>query len=160
MNIFVLDLNPIKAARYHNDRHCVKMILETTQLLSSALPYLEKGRTGPYKTTHLNHPCSLWTRRCRGNYHWLWKLGIALCDEYTHRYERIHKCQSYLGDLILSKPLSRRLTPFAQAMPEQYRDIDVIKAYRAYYLGEKRSLAKWTKRQIPSWWTEAYKKSE
>ena len=152
MNIFVLDLNPVKAAQYHNDRHCVKMILETTQLLSTALPYFEKERSGPYKATHLNHPCSVWTRTCKGNYQWLWSLGIALCKEYTHRYGKTHKCESYLEDLRLAKPIPKRMTPFAQAMPEHYRNTNVIKAYRAYYRGEKWHLAKWTNRAIPRWW--------
>ena len=152
MNIFVLDLNPIKAVKYHNDRHCVKMILETTQLLSTALPYLDQGRVGPYKSTHINHPCSVWTRTCRGNYHWLWKLGIALCEEYTFRYGKIHKCEAYLRDLRLSKSNPRKMTPFAQAMPEEYRNSNAVKAYRAYYRGEKRHLAKWTNREMPYWW--------
>ena len=152
MNIFVLDSNPIKAARYHNDRHCVKMILESTQLLSTALPYLEKRRTGPYKPTHINHPCSVWTRTCKGNYLWLWKLCVALCGEYTHRYGRVHKCEAYLEDLRLSKPAPQRMTPFAQAMPEQYRHSNAVRAYRAYYRGEKRHLAKWTSRKTPCWW--------
>jgi len=152
MNIFVLDLNPIKAVKYHNDRHCVKMILETTQLLSTALPYLDQGRVGPYKSTHINHPCSVWTRTCKGNYHWLWKLGIALCEEYTYRYGRIHKCESYLKDLRLSKPIPKKMTQFAQAMPERYKNSNAVAAYRAYYMGEKRHLAKWTKRENPYWW--------
>ncbi len=29
MNIFVLDENPVKCAEFHNDKHCVKMIIET-----------------------------------------------------------------------------------------------------------------------------------
>ncbi|HUB67695.1 MAG TPA: pyrimidine dimer DNA glycosylase/endonuclease V [Candidatus Methylacidiphilales bacterium] len=152
MNIFVLDLNPVKAAQYHNDRHCVKMIVETTQLLSTSLPYLEQGRVGPYKATHLNHPCSIWTRSCKGNYQWLWKLGIALCEEYTHRYGRVHGCKPYLVDLKLSKPIPRRMTPFAQAMPERYRHQLAVTAYRAYYMAEKRHIATWTNREIPYWW--------
>ena len=152
MNIFVLDLNPAKAAQYHNDRHCVKMIVETTQLLSTSIPYLEPGRAGPYKPTHFNHPCAIWTRAGKGNYHWLWKLGLALCKEYTRRYGKIHKCEPYLKALKLSKPISREMTPFAQAMPEPYRHRNVIKAYRAYYVGDKRHLAKWTNRPPPPWW--------
>jgi hypothetical protein len=152
MNIFILDLDPIQAAQYHNDRHCVKMILETTQLLSAAVPYLEEGMIGPYKATHLNHPCSIWARTCKGNYNWLWKLGMALSREYTHRYGRAHKCESYLQALRLSKSTSRKMTPFAQVMPEQYRNPDVVTAYRAYYLREKRDLAQWTNRETPPWW--------
>ena len=36
MNIFVLDLDPKKAARAHGDKHVVKMILEACQLLYTA----------------------------------------------------------------------------------------------------------------------------
>lgn len=35
MNIFVLDYNPKFAAEYHCDKHVVKMILESAQILSS-----------------------------------------------------------------------------------------------------------------------------
>ena len=36
MNIFVLDRDPIQAAKYMCDKHVVKMILESCQLLSTA----------------------------------------------------------------------------------------------------------------------------
>lgn len=33
MNIFVLDLDPVKCAEYHCDKHVIKMTLETAQIL-------------------------------------------------------------------------------------------------------------------------------
>ena len=36
MNIFFLDTDPKRCAKMHNNRHCVKMILEYAQLLSTA----------------------------------------------------------------------------------------------------------------------------
>ena len=35
MNIFVLDTNPITAAQMQCDKHVVKMVLETAQILST-----------------------------------------------------------------------------------------------------------------------------
>jgi hypothetical protein len=37
MNIFVLDLDPRRCARYHCDFHVGKMITETAQILSTVL---------------------------------------------------------------------------------------------------------------------------
>ena len=65
MNIFVLDNDPFKAAEYQCDKHVVKMVLETAQLLCSA------HETAPYKRTHYNHPCAIWTRSSLSNYMWL-----------------------------------------------------------------------------------------
>lgn len=69
MNIFILDTNPKIAAQYHVDKHVVKMILETAQLLCSA--HWLNGSEAPYKLTHKNHPCAIWTRECVENYNWL-----------------------------------------------------------------------------------------
>ena len=44
-----------------------------------------------------------------------------------------------------------KMTNFVQAMPEQYKQTDPVEAYRKYYLGEKASFAKWTKRKAPDW---------
>lgn len=73
MNVFALDLSPKTAARYHCDAHVVKMILETTQMLSTA--HWMRGTRGPYRPTHANHPCSVWVRESTANYKWLHELG-------------------------------------------------------------------------------------
>jgi hypothetical protein len=152
MNIFVLDENPAVCAEYHCDKHVVKMVLETAQLLSNVAP----GALYMYKQTHLNHPCSKWARESYGNFVWLYELGIALASEYTFRYGKEHKS---LEVIRLAKTLvqvgdfnTQIRTPFAQAMPDQYRNYeDAVEAYRNYYRGEKKVFAKYTKRSIPSW---------
>ncbi|CAB4168111.1 hypothetical protein UFOVP1666_192 [uncultured Caudovirales phage] len=113
MNIFYLDKDVYKCAKMHVDKHCVKMILEYAQLLSTAHRLLDgrcdtqiaNGRkytswTFPdyrnellYKATHINHPSAVWVRESRANYKWLWKLLEALCSEYTYRYSKVHKVQ-------------------------------------------------------------------
>jgi len=155
MNIFVLDRDPLKAARHHMDKHCVKMILEHTQMLSTAIRiHSNDSVEGVYKTVHLNHPCTIWTRHSRSNFLWLCEMTQELFKEYTKRYQKIHKSYSIFqacrdnANCIPDGPL----TPFAQAMPDQYKDADAVKAYRAYYMGEKKAFAKWKLGNIPDWW--------
>lgn len=152
MNIFVLDYNPIKAARYQCDKHVVKMPLETAQLLCSVF---KKGEA-PYKRTHYNHPCSIWTRESRENFSWLIRHGLALCDEYTFRYGKIHKskeviiwCKDNMHKLVF---LTEKKTFFVQCFDEKYQIGNAVQSYREYYQKEKYKIAKWGKaRGKPKW---------
>lgn len=156
MNIFVLDRSPSKAATYACDKHVVKMILETAQLLCSAYPDAYKcGSCGevPYKKTHYNHPCSKWARASSDNYEWLLAHGDALCEEYTNRYGKHHKSGEVISYCDRHRPAlpDIGLTPFAQAMPDVYKSEDPVAAYRSYYKGEKSSFATW-KNGPPHWY--------
>ena len=152
MNIFVLDKNIEKCARYHCDQHVVKMILESVQMLCTALN--KKEIITPYKSTHQNHPCVLWVEQSFDNFSWLRNLAFALNNEYRFRFEKEvdHKSISVLNELSNHEYEKRGLTEFAQAMPEKYKvPGDAVRAYRQFYLGEKMAFAKWTKRSIPDW---------
>jgi hypothetical protein len=154
MNIFILDKDPEKAAKMQCDKHIVKMVLETAQILCTLFP----DGYAPYKRTHYNHPCSIWARKSFDNYRWLVIHGLSLCEEYTKRFKKVHKSQSIIQWCCERKqnylPEKSELTPFVQAMPEQYRNEDPVKAYRDYYLNEKKSFAKWDKgTPAPEWWT-------
>ncbi|WP_448383356.1 pyrimidine dimer DNA glycosylase/endonuclease V [Desulfosoma sp.] len=152
MNIFVLDLDPIKCARYHCDQHVVKMILESVQILCTA--FNKKGFDTPYKSTHTKHPCVLWAEESFDNVRWLMRLARALNREYKYRYR---KSQDHASIRVLDQLKSLRfaslgLTPFAQAMPEKYRvPEDPVTAYRRFYVGEKLRFATWTRRRKPPW---------
>jgi len=156
MNIFLLDLHPYYCAIMHVDKHVIKMILETCQLLCSAVHIC--GNYEPcYKLTHKNHPCSIWTRQSIENYKWLCQLGKALCSEYTYRYGKTHKCQQYIEDLEENPPdlPSIGFTKPAMAMPDEYKHQDPVLAYRKYYANDKKNLHSWKGkiqgRQIPVW---------
>jgi len=158
MNIFVLDTNPTLAAQYHCDKHVVKMCLETAQILCSVRHKLNDSDPIPYRLTHQNHPCVLWAGENWFNYDWLCQLGHALCAEYTHRYSKIHACKAVITDCsavigLFTLSLSDEITPFAQAMPEQYRGEDAVEAYRRYYREDKMRNIQcvWTKREKPFW---------
>lgn len=150
MNIFLLSLCPIEAARMQCDKHVVKMIVESAQMLSTIVG-------GQYKPTHRDHPCTVWAGKSVENFEWLVAHGLALCDEYTFRYGRRHKTQDVLEHISLLpdtyiKPLGKiGLTPFALAMPDEFKTEDPVESYRAYY-HSKASFAKWTRRKPPIWW--------
>ena len=147
MNIFYLDKCPNKAARLQYNKHVVKMILESAQMLCTAHHcYGDKYQVEnvPYKQAHLNHPSTVWTRRSKSTYMWLYDHMMALGDEYTKRYGKTHlsitKCKDFLaipprhiqGDDWCQPP---------QAMPDEYKDKCSIQAYWNYYIGEKHVVA-------------------
>lgn len=179
MNIFVLDNDPVKAAQFHCDKHVVKMILESAQLLSTAhrvldgTPCIRLSATGRkmqsfsmgtpdldstlYQATHINHPCAIWVRQSGANYQWLYELFNALCNEYTRRYKKTHLTELKLSALLWLEPTNIPVgprTPFAQAMPEQYQQSDAVEAYRNYYIHEKSDIAVWNYSTKPYWYTK------
>ena len=156
MNIFYLHHNPIICAEMHNDKHCVKMILETAQILSTVHHRYNTHVDTMYKPTHKNHPSTVWAGDDKCQYFWLYDLLCALCDEYTHRYGKIHKVErSGLLEALSIPPDSMPHAMFApppQCMPDECKvDGDTIDAYRKYYIDKKASFSKWTNRAIPDW---------
>lgn len=171
MNIFFLDPNPIIAARYMCDKHVVKMIVESAQLLSTAHRYIDgkaifNGKKYLYilepelenilyKETHINHPCSIWLRENDLHYHWLYEHFIALLSEYNYRYRKHHKTSSLIPYL---KKAPRNLATTAYfrdpplAMPDEYKISDnAVESYRNYYRRGKAHLLKYTRRDAPYW---------
>jgi two-component SAPR family response regulator len=159
MNIFVVENCPEKSARALPDKLIVKMPLESAQMLCTAHRELDgdeyADKVGLYKRAYWNHPCTVWARESWDNYQWLYKHFIALGDEYKHRYGREHASITKLKDALYFHPDNiedKGLTPLAQAMPDQYKDDDPIKAYRDYCINEKH-YAKWEKgTEKPEWW--------
>lgn len=159
MNIFVLDTNPQRAAHYHCDQHVVKMILESAQMLSTALRF--HGVDAPYQPTHVKHPCTLWTQETRSNWRWLKELAYYLNEEYQRRYKHTtpHKSWTVIESLDDSAIPAGPQTPFAQAMPDHYKHTDAVTAYRQFYCGDKAAFARWDYSEIPYWFTPLKKSS-
>ncbi|MCB1644445.1 MAG: hypothetical protein KDI36_03285 [Pseudomonadales bacterium] len=154
MNIFILDEDIDRCAQYHCDQHVSKMILESVQILCTALN--KRGFTTPYKSTHVKHPSVLWVEASYSNARWLQALTEALNAEYRWRYER-DKDHASIRVLHEIRPLvyeDKGLTPFPQAMPDEYKvPGDPVSAYRAFYMGEKAAFATWKKRAVPDWFS-------
>jgi hypothetical protein len=157
MNIFVLDLDPAKAAAAHCDKHVTKMCLEYAQLLCTTAHVLGGGNDRLYKKTHVNHPCSIWARSSTENMLWLGQLLLELGKQHMRRFGTTHKSvevgMNAMASLVCDDFARIQRTPFAQAMPDQYKNKNPVKAYRAYYLGEKRSIARWAHGATPKWWS-------
>lgn len=155
MNIFILDYDMETNVKYYTNKHIVKMITETAQLLSfvNRLNGLNEG----YKLskTHKNHPCTKWTGESLSNYRYLKELLNHLHNEYLHRYPKPKgiKHKAYEIALTLTEPSlkDKGLTPFVQCMPDRYKNECAVKAYRNYYLGEKQHIFQWKNRQRPYW---------
>ena len=173
MNIFVLDRNPITAANMQCDKHVVKMIIESAQMLSATVdvnykvhlrgdatkkPSEQLGLPG-YPPAHVKHPCTMWVMESLGNYKWLIKHMRALCREYTRRYGKTHSQERllmiYEGQLPNLFFDQDRLTQFVQAMPEKYKDKNPVKAYQNFYNMDKFHFAKWKTGNVPEWFTGA-----
>lgn len=145
MNIFVLDDDPRKAARMLNNKHVIKMSLESVQILCS----IHEPGTVPYRRTHYNHPCVKWAREYKDNYLWLMEHTEELFLEYTRRYKKVHK-SSFVFSSLPKLHLPKGFSDFALAMPEQYILDDTVSSYRNYYLNEKLKISKWmNEEQIP-----------
>jgi len=156
MNIFVLDTCPTIAAQMQVDKHVVKMPLECAQMLSTVHRQYGSDDVQLYKSTHKHHPCTLWAATSRANYAWLFDHFRALNDEYKYRYGNTHLSWLKLRDVLAEPPAQMRdddPTPFAQAMPDEYKHDDAVVAYRAYYINEKANLITYTKRDQPTWLT-------
>lgn len=152
MNIFYLDHDVTKCARYHVDRHVVKMIVESTQILCSAYYFTDEDEFSPYKLTHGNHPCCIWARTSLSNWLWLKSLALALCAEYTYRYGKVHKCEAIIRSLKTPSLCDYGFTEISCVMDEQYIiGDDAIENYRNYYRQGKRHLWSWKGRNPPEW---------
>lgn len=183
MNIFYLSDDPSECARWHVDRHVVKMIVEYAQLMSTAhrvldgkmtvvprinkkgkivkrkVYVLDKHDSLLYKATHMNHPSAIWVRQSRDNYETLYKLWIALIDEWRDRFghSKFHKCET-LKEALSTPPKNIPdigPTKLLLAMPDEYQiSNDPIECYRNFYSFGKAHLAKWKNRDVPQWYNQ------
>lgn len=180
MNIFILDTDPVKAAQLQCDKHVVKMVLESAQMLSTAHRILDgdltripskSGKTMVkawtlnddrehllYKAVHVGHPCTVWTTESSSNYLWHYKHFQALAEEFRYRYNKDHSSWTDLKDVLFHPPKNIKdpgLTPFKLAMgiaPECINESDPVGSYRAFYQTKQRRFSMdWTKREVPEW---------
>lgn len=127
MNIFATSDCPLTSAQYLDDKRVIKMILESAQLMCTAL--VSAGVQAPYRPTHVGHPCTRWTAATRENYRWLFEHFVSLCGEYEARYDKLHACEGYanfFAQEVWALPAGD-LTPFANCTP--YKELPVHDAY-------------------------------
>jgi hypothetical protein len=180
MNLFILDKDPVKAAQLQCDKHVVKMIVESGQMLSTAHRMLDgvetrrpskSGKTKSkywvhpneqmeselYRAVHMYHPCTVWTMESNNNYNWHYVHFIALCDEYKYRYSKEHATDTKLRNLLKTPPKNIHIgyltqQPLAMKSNPECMFEDVVKSYRAFYQTKQdRFKMIWTGRDTPEW---------
>jgi len=174
MNIFYLHDDPVKSAKLHCDKHVVKMVIEYAQLLSTAhrildgTEYQGKTKLGRnirrwkmqdsvkenvlYKASHIKHPSAIWVRENAIQYQYMYDMFVALCDEYTYRYGRVHMTDEKLRDVLNEIPNNITLGQWKvppQCMPDDVKCESVLNAYHKYYAVYKKDFARWTDRPVP-----------
>lgn len=152
MNIFVVNSNPIVAARSLPDRHVTKMIVESAQMLSIVfsehywnIGEVRKVDGTPFKTkrgTFKNHPCTKWVAENINHCEWLIFHAIGLCNEFNLRYGHSHGLHQSLNDVLelfssatKNKARWALVKQFARAMPDNLKydeNISDVQAYRLY----------------------------
>ena len=159
MNIFYLDKDPKLAAIYQYNKHVVKMILESAQMLCTAhhcYGSAEQKANVPYKQAHLNHPSTIWARQSKSTYMWLYDHMMALGTEYYVRYGKTHLTITKCKDFLATPPKHIQGDEWSQppqAMPNEYKHKDSIIAYWQYYINGKSHIAGKTEnkyRRIPA----------
>jgi hypothetical protein len=166
MNLFILSLIQREIAQYMMDKHVSKILLEAVQMLCSCKRVLDPEdeiNDQLYKLAHKNHPVTIWCRKSKANFLWTLDLIEELHIEWRFRYNhpetKFHK--SYLVAQILRDNIpsddkfeEQRLTPFALAMPVEFKSDDPIESYKNYYMsGPKQKIASWKKkREKPEWY--------
>ena len=151
MNIFYLSRSPVEAAKMQCDKHVVKMILETAQLLSTAHAELD-GASVAYKPTHKNHPSAVWVRSSSDHYRWTVAHLEALGSEYERRYQKIHKTISEHLEALREPPKASQDLGFTdppQCMPDEFKNVDATIAYMVYY---NHKADDWESRGMPMKW--------
>jgi len=154
MNIFYINIDPIKAAQELCDDHVRKMQIESAQMLSTA--HWETGGTAPYKRAHVNHPSTKWVRESIQHYEWVVDHGLEVCNEFTKRYGKHHKTQDVLEWLKINKPNipDNGFKEPPQCMPDEFKKENTIEAYKEYYIKDKVKIKKlnWNKlNNMPDW---------
>ena len=190
MNIFYLDKDPIEAAKQSCDKHVVKMIVESAQMLSTAHRmidgnlYTDKTKTGRkikrwkhpnpnmektlYKACHTGHPSTVWVMESAYNYHWLYRHMMALNTEFKMRYGHIldHKTVQLLEGVLMYPPKNISLNTIATDPPPAMPDYckipgDSVASYRKYYIFEKQRFATWkSPSTVPAWYIDGVKEAQ
>ena len=160
MNIFAIEGNNnkidwSKSAKSQDNYRVVKMILESTQMLCSALNILIGEQVTPYRTTHKNHPSTKWVRESSANFESLMEHTMSMLEEYTERFNRIHKCAAVVEQVIdLFDPShfpSHSPTPLPLCMPDEFKTEDVVTSYRKFYASKPKM--RYAKSKVPPWFS-------
>ena len=161
MNIFLpYEDNIVKSVQSLDDVRLNKQILETYQLLTSAI----KEKNGEKPNGWYNHPVYIFYK---DNIPFLRVYGAKCCSEYLIRFKKEHKLEKYffnnlkIYDFIYEVDYTAYYMEGSKGQPNYIRTTDNVSALFQQKLINKWNndkakgrTPKWTNRQVP----EFYKK--
>ena len=169
VNIFFLDTNPKKCAKYYCNKHVNKILIEILQILSQAHHYLG-NKNPPYKKCLMIKDTLApykWATLSTGNYNYCADLAYYLLLEYKFRYNnREHKCENAVlwlrnnipTDIKIGRRTKFLLTENVKIYSRYYKNI--VEASRLVYVDFKCKNDNWGKREIPSWFVPLKKTND
>ena len=166
MNIFAIEgidtqIDWVKSAQSQDNYRVVKMILESAQMLCTTLNEIAGKQVTPYRSTHKHHPSTKWVRASSANFESLVEHTMAMLEEYTARFGKVHKCTTVLERCLdLYDPASfssSEPTRLPLAMPYQFQSENIVESYRKFYASKPRM--RYPQDKIPAWFLK-YRKDK
>ena len=162
MNIFAIEQTPtgeidwVRSAQAQDNYRVVKMILESCQMLCTVINVQHGEQVTPYRTTHVKHPSTLWVAKSSANFQRLVEHTLAMLEEYTERFNKIHKCAGVLEKIIDLYDPGRFArhddTPLPLCMPDKFKTDSIVESYRKFYASKPRM--RYPTEKIPVWWSQ------
>ena len=162
MNIFAIEsdasggIDWCASAKAQDNYRVVKMILESCQMLCTAINIQHGEQVTPYRNAHPKHPSTLWVRESAANFELLVEHTLAMLEEYTERFGRVHKCADVLERVVDLYDAARfpkqEETPLPLCMPEEFKSDNIVDSYRRFYASKPR--VRYPETKIPTWFKE------
>ena len=162
MNIFAIEsddqgnIDWIASAKSQDNYRVVKMILESCQMLCTAINMQHDEQVTPYRNAHPRHPSTLWVCESAANFELLVEHTLAMLDEYTERFGKIHKCAGVLEQVLDIYDPSRfpkqDETQLPLCMPPEFKTNNIVESYRRFYASKPRM--RYPEMKIPVWFRE------
>lgn len=157
MNIFWLDDDPERNARFHCDDHVEMCCIDYSRILCTAADmrgFFDPSRMYepiPEVGTELHE----WAASTWDNYVKLLKLTKALGKEHEHRYGVEHECINRVVSKIDIHDINIRdegATEPPLKVPDGYTRDRLVQSYRNYYMHGYNRKMSWFNRGRPDWY--------
>lgn len=158
MNIFVTHPSPAVSALWLDDSRLNKMILESAQMLSTAIRTVTDNDAsiceGLYRKTHTNHPCNIWVRETRANFMWLVAHASTMANYKATRDGKRHRSMEIIVNALRRSRVipEGEQTPFANSAANQDHGVDFKSEPNTYSAYRKYLVARWlSDKRMPTW---------
>jgi len=112
----------------------------------------------PYKISNyfIKHDSIDWLASEEKNYFWTISLLEAMCNEFFILSNKQHASVKFINWFKNNIPITCKDSKdysitFVKEVPEEFKHLNIVDAYRSYYKTTKRKIAKWDRSKKPEW---------